>query len=323
MNQTTPNFRISVIIPYYNNNKTIGLSFSSLCQQDASIEQVIIVDDASEKPPNHNDLQCGSFDLEILTHSENRGLAATYNTGLARVHGEIVVFMHPDIRIATSLELSKLVQPFLDETVIATTHINSALPEADWHNLTLLEKSVLGSSERSRSHGFNGQFDAVRIAMLKDVGQFDAVHYRTAGEDGDYLIRLMNHGRVVGTDARAHHLHHFGRTNQLKIVLKKTIQYGVAQGVLFRRAKWTIRLKSLPAMYRLLVFFCVLPATWIFLNLWTSILIFALVALPTPLAIYKRDRRALQLVQLVGIQIVRDLCHITGTIIGLVRGRQT
>jgi len=89
--------KISVIIPFYNNQKFINRCLRSLESQTISKSEfkIILVDDGSVekfKTPNiHKDLE-----LRVLSHSENKGLPASLNTALLNCDTQFFVRVDSD-----------------------------------------------------------------------------------------------------------------------------------------------------------------------------------------------------------------------------------
>ena len=82
---------VSVLMPAYNAEKTIASSLESLIAQDYPNIEIIVVNDAStdgtEKVARHV-LESGGRPFRIISHKENRGVAAARNTGMDAMRGE-------------------------------------------------------------------------------------------------------------------------------------------------------------------------------------------------------------------------------------------
>ena len=84
---------ISVIIPAYNNAKTITDTIASLQRQTYSEMEIIIVNDGStdETARVVEDLQQKDARIQLVTQ-ENQGPSEARNRGLAEANGDYVFF---------------------------------------------------------------------------------------------------------------------------------------------------------------------------------------------------------------------------------------
>ena len=316
----------SIVIPFFNNEDSLWNALISIDSQDQIPSEIIIVDDCSanykcgeilEKFKSRGGPICHRR-LRLHRNVENIGLAATYNVGIGRCRTELIVLMHPDIVLPSSGEISRLLDPLSDQRVVVSSHINCANSSPYWSSRTVWEKSVLAPSLSSRNGGFNGQFDAIKKSAWLAVHGFDAAHFRTAGEDGDFVKRVTEYGKVVISDARAEHQHDSSKMDGFQLGLRKSLQYGNAAGALARVHK------SYRWLYReYLSVFCLISY---FLSPRWSLLPFCILTisiLRIPFLVYRRDRSVLDFVLLVPYEVLRHFCHVSGCIKGLFEGRQT
>ena len=89
------NKNISVIIPTYNDEKTLCATVDSVLNQTRPADEIIIVDDASDinvdKLLGHR-----SRNLRIIRHNTNQGAGATRNTGIPEAIGDYILFLDSD-----------------------------------------------------------------------------------------------------------------------------------------------------------------------------------------------------------------------------------
>jgi glycosyltransferase involved in cell wall biosynthesis len=229
--------KISIVMPVYNGETTLEKTLESLILQEEDFFELVIVNDASADGSLEiiNNLARGRENWIILSNEHNRGLARSYNEGIRRARGDLVVTMHQDI-VLTEGALKKLVAPFADKNVVAAGHADIH-PLALWQKYNFWQKCFFSRFQKLDISGVNGQFDAFRKSALEKVGMFDGVHFKSAGEDGDIVYKMKKIGKVVASDARTVHLHkvdpHFG----WKDIVHKQKQYSEAQGVLLRRGR--------------------------------------------------------------------------------------
>lgn len=314
--------RCSVVVPYFNNESTVNESLLSLLNQDVKPNEIVLVDDGSRIPASQVTLDSILREIRIIRHTVNRGLAASYNTGISHTSEEILMFMHPDVVLSTSNELATLLRGFCNEEIVATCHGNALFSESYWNSLNLYQKSLMGAAMNPRSRGFDGKFDAVRRTAIQKIGSFDDYHFRTAGEDGDLVWRLRKVGDVVQTDAKAEHRHAFGDQHGMASALRKSFQYGTAMGVLVRLHRFKFAILNSQGLWREITFVIVIAETAFKQSFPISVLLVIWLTLDTPRTIFKRDKRLGRVLPLFGIGILRNFAHTFGLVVGFLRGRQ-
>lgn len=90
--------RVSVILPTYNREATLGAAIQSVLDQSFRSFELIIVDDASS---DATEQLVGSIDdarISYLRHQNNSGGSAARNSGLKAAKGELLAFQDSDDR---------------------------------------------------------------------------------------------------------------------------------------------------------------------------------------------------------------------------------
>ena len=118
---------VSIVIPCYNGSEFISDAIGTVLSQSYENWEIIVIDDGSED--GSVDVVGGFEDdrIRLLRHSENRGIAATRNTGIEAASGEFVAFLDQDdlwderkleksVRAASELDNPGLVQTGLKKT---------------------------------------------------------------------------------------------------------------------------------------------------------------------------------------------------------------
>lgn len=107
---------ISVIIPAFNEEQTIGQVLEALCTLPLE-KQVIVVNDGSTDGTYKvlEELRA-TYELTVVHCQENRGKGFAIRSGLPYVKGETVVIQDADMELAPA-DLPELVKPFEKESV--------------------------------------------------------------------------------------------------------------------------------------------------------------------------------------------------------------
>jgi glycosyltransferase involved in cell wall biosynthesis len=87
---------VSVIIPTRDRPELLNAAVQSVLRQTRAVEQIIVVDDASESRGAFATLAALSPTIEIVTRSVRGGPAAARNTGIDRARGEFLLFLDDD-----------------------------------------------------------------------------------------------------------------------------------------------------------------------------------------------------------------------------------
>ena len=232
---------VSIIIPVYNGAKTIIESLDSLLKQDyignnLNLVEIIVINDNSTD---------NSFSLVrdyfydktikniILNNKKNLGLAANYNIGIEISGGDYVITMHQDV-ILKNNALTLLVSAMDEvETVAAFHYVDH--PREIWEKYNFWQKCLFSRLLDKRFYGLDGKFDIFRKCILIDVGMFDPVTFRSAGEDGDIIKKIESIGISKKTEAGIIHIHDNNPKYSLKSYLLKHAQLAEAQGALYRK----------------------------------------------------------------------------------------
>lgn len=96
MIETSP--RVSVVIPNYNYERTLGAVLSAVLRQSHPVHEVIVVDDASTD--GSRDV-ARRFPCTLLETGGNAGVSVARNVGAAAARGDVLFFLDSDIALCT------------------------------------------------------------------------------------------------------------------------------------------------------------------------------------------------------------------------------
>ena len=226
--------RISVVVCTYNGEKTIGTCLDNLACVDYPDYEVIVVDDGSTDATT---AIAERYDTRLI-RTDNRGLAAARNTGLAAATGEIVAYIDDDAwpdrdwlaYLATAFATTPHaaiggpnIAPPTDDAVATSV---AAAPGGPVHVL-------LSDDEAEHIPGCNSAF---RKECLEAIGGWDP-QFRIAGDDVDVCWRLEEHGGTIGFCHGAVVWHR--RRSSILSYFRQQRDYGKAEALLER--KWPDR----------------------------------------------------------------------------------
>lgn len=106
--------KLSIIIPVFNEKKTIEEIIDRVQKVDVGLDkEIIIVDDGSEDGTREVLKNLDLPNIEIHFHEVNQGKGAALQTGFAKAKGDIVLIQDADLEYDPR-EYPKLLEPILD-----------------------------------------------------------------------------------------------------------------------------------------------------------------------------------------------------------------
>ncbi len=199
--------KVSVVIPAYNDERTIGETVAhSLSQTKGSLQvELIVVDDGSTDDTAAIAESAGA----TVIRQQNEGPAAARNRGWKSATGRFICFTDSDcIPIAGWLE--NLLDGFTDSQIGAVAGsyeiANPSLWLARWVHQEIMER-------HKRMPPFVRAFGSYNVAIprhvLQATGGFDPVYRRASGEDNDLSYRIIKKGWRIAfrPQAKVAHYH--------------------------------------------------------------------------------------------------------------------
>jgi glucosyl-3-phosphoglycerate synthase len=103
------NLTVSVIIPAYNEEKTVE-NVVKVVKSLNYIREVIVVDDGSTDQTAKLAVKAGAT---VISHLKNRGKGAAIKTGFNNSKGDIVVFLDADLHNLTRSQVDNIIKPIM------------------------------------------------------------------------------------------------------------------------------------------------------------------------------------------------------------------
>ncbi len=182
---------VSVVVPAYNAERTIGPLLDSLFEAHYPGLEVIVVNDGSKDRTKEI---VERYPVRLIDQP-NRGASAARDAGLRSATGDIVAYVDSDV-VVTREWLGNLVQAFEDPAVAAATGRTIFLRNekcTSWCRSLDIERRNAGRKTFTRLA--NGPNSAFRKPVLLEVGGFDPRWYHA--EDTEVSYRISQRGYLI------------------------------------------------------------------------------------------------------------------------------
>ena len=134
--------KLSIVIPCYNEIKTISKILELVLTNGYSNIEIIIVDDGSSDGTKEylaNEVEASNKVSKIIYHNNNMGKGVAIQTGLKHITGDIVIIQDADLEYDPS-EYKSLINPILDgkADVVYGSRFQSSAPHRVlffWHSI--------------------------------------------------------------------------------------------------------------------------------------------------------------------------------------------
>ena len=106
--------RLSVIIPVYNEERSLEALLEAVAASDAAIEKEIIVvnDGSNDQTPQILERLRDRFSLHIIHKNLNEGKGAAIRSAIPHINGDVAIIQDADLELDPR-EYSKLLEPFI------------------------------------------------------------------------------------------------------------------------------------------------------------------------------------------------------------------
>src|SRR3989344_5567500 len=192
---------ISVIIPAFNEEKTIGGCLNSIKNQSYKQMEIIVVDDGSSDSTRN--IVKGFSDIKLLTQS-HKGPGQARNLGASNAKGEILIFVDADMTFDKNF-IGDLVKPIVDEKTIGTFSKNEMVKNKDnvWSNCWNINKNL--PRDRMIPDDYPNHAPVFRAILKKEFERVNG--FETSGQYTDdwSLSRKLGRRSMVASGAVYYH----------------------------------------------------------------------------------------------------------------------
>ena len=192
---------VSIVVPVYNGLRN-GLKecLTSLKKQNYSNFEIILVDDCSPDKSRSfsEDFLTGMENITIISNNKNLGLSRTWNIGISKAKGELLLLMHQDCALINDQQLSDGVRYLQDNEELDGLIGNQIIyfdrmgkPE----KIMELRQAHL-SVDNLEIDLTENKCDLIKKSTILKLGGFDEMT-RNAGEDWLISLKLKERNSMV------------------------------------------------------------------------------------------------------------------------------
>jgi glycosyltransferase involved in cell wall biosynthesis len=195
--------RISVVMPVFNRERTVGRSVGSVLKQHFTDFELLIVDDGSTDATVEAVRAFCDPRIVLIRQPRNLGGNAARNRGILQARGDIVSFLDSD-DVFLPHKLAYVDRFLADHGDVEALIDSFEVVAADTRRATRRNPVLVGTREveqaifARRVYKATPALSARRDALLR-VGLFDETLRRR--QDMDLVLRLARHSRCATTDA--------------------------------------------------------------------------------------------------------------------------
>ncbi len=194
--------RVTVVVPAYNEARTIRASVETLLESAWHDLEVVVVDDGSRDGTADRVQGLADAGRIRLVRQANAGKARALNAGIAAATGEVVVYTDADSLFLRDT-LAQLVRWFADPSIDAVCGNDAPLRAATALQKLLVITTHIGTGYVRRALSvigclpiISGNLGAIRRRVLDEVGGFEPIW----GEDLELTWRLQLAGKRIVFD---------------------------------------------------------------------------------------------------------------------------
>lgn len=228
--------KISVIIPVYGNHAEVEELVGNLGLQTLKPFEIILVD-SSEKP-----MQKPPDGVYYIHQPEDVSLAWNYNFGAWHATGDYILNMQQDCMPGDIYALDRLYYHLVyDPSRVAAVGVVT-LPESVYDEYNYWGKVIMARWRGRVKQGISGKFDLILAKVFHLIGGYDTEHFSFAGEDMDLSLRLSRLGEVfVADDVEVIHFHLKSVNTTWRHLFRKHYLLAESFGALLRRHGLKVR----------------------------------------------------------------------------------
>jgi len=213
---------VSVIIPAFNSEQTIGQSLEAVLEQSYPVSEIIVIDDGSSDKTG--DIVRSQNKAQYY-FQENQGPAAARNFGFKNSTGEIIFFTDADC-IPSHDWIEKAIVHFDDKDVGVVSgsydlaNGNKMLPRLIHNEILFRHQKIMPKFPK-----FFGSYNfGIKRAVFDEAGGFEQKYKHASGEDNDLSYKIIKNGHKIYFEKESKVAHY--HTDVLPHYLKEQFRHG-------------------------------------------------------------------------------------------------
>ena len=249
INESKESIKLSVILPIYSGQDTIGKCINSIAKQNFEQFELILLDDGSkDKSIEISKCLLSKFSVpyEIIIHDENQGIAQTLNEGIKKAKGRYILIIHQDCELVNNNYFYDAIETLKknpNATALCGKPLYPVWEFGFWEKIFMIhsghsnKKSSTKIEEISFSEHKCDLFEAKNL--LQNEG-FDQGNFKFSGEDQMKSYQLKSLGFSLLRNNNLIFIQRYGRTvASFEGLFKKIFKYGLFQSkvILLTRGK--------------------------------------------------------------------------------------
>ena len=191
------NYRVSIIVPTYNSQKTIEVCLSNIIEESKKFESEIIVIDDNSSDQTIEIVKKFKL-IKLIELENNEGVGNARNIGADNAKYEILCFIDSDLIITKNSIMNLVKKLNQDKTIGSVSAIQKVinLNTKDWSSNFVCLKSCYGFEHVEKEAEFSAcasEFCVMSKEILKQVGGWKSLR-NAGGEEFDlgYKINQLN-----------------------------------------------------------------------------------------------------------------------------------
>lgn len=212
---------ISVVIPSYNGARFLSRCLASVANQTVAPLETLVVDDGSV---DNTAQVCGNYNVRVVKHERNLGLAAARNTGIIQSKGRIIAFFDVDTELPQNYieALIRDLNTYPEYSGFGGGEVPMVTDTlSNKYRSTYMVQSFSDTVPAQRQVLY-GLAMAFKREVFKSIGLFDG-YFRTNGEDIDVGLRITTQGMKLLYDPYLR-VSHF-RTDNFRSIMRASYKY--------------------------------------------------------------------------------------------------
>ena len=211
MTEINEKLTVSVVIPNYNGEgllrKNLGYLIKAYKRKENCIEEIILVDDASQD--SSVEFAKRNFpEIKLIKHKINRGFACTSNTGVRSAKSKLICLLNNDVIVQDNF-LEAALHHFRNNQIFGVSlhERGYGWAKAKFESGFINHKGMKASDDVENTFWISGGSGVFRKSYWLKLGGFDDKLFKFYWEDIDLSYRALKRGYKLVWEPKAKVIH--------------------------------------------------------------------------------------------------------------------